>query len=78
MAAVECEQLRQSLPLNGLTATRRSTENDFLFIAAVPAEVNDMWLIEEQQPLQVDGSCGSVLEQFELVALATFDSVPPG
>ena len=41
-------------------------------LAAVPAEVNDVWPVHQQEPLQIDRLYRCVLVQFESIAIRAF------
>jgi len=72
MAVVECEDVGQSLPVQHLATPMQSAEDQAVLLAAVPAEVNDVRAMVEQQSLEIAGPCGRIVNEFKTLTVWTF------
>src|SRR6185437_4384153 len=72
VVVVEGEYIRQSLLVEELWPAPWASKYDLPLLASVTTEVNDVWLVPQQQPLQVIRSGGWVLVHYETIAVPPF------
>jgi len=72
MAVIKGEYVCESLLVDGFTSTMWAGKNDSVLLASMSAEVNDVWLVSQEQALQIAWLCGWMFVKLELVAVWTF------
>src|SRR5919205_3072509 len=72
MLIVKSEHVDEALLIDRFSAAGRSTENELVFLTRVAAEMNDMRLVQQQEPLQIDGARRRMFMQLELLPIRAF------
>jgi hypothetical protein len=72
MCIVQSEYICETLLVHGLPSTVCAAKNDLVSLTSVPAEMNDLWFVQQQQLLQIVRSRSYMLVQFEFIPMWTF------